>query len=93
MYSERIPYDGYAAYRQAFSEWLLDYPARTGRAEDCLVSYDVYLVTDRTPEPGSQGKPIPLERRNFMSYRAPFDSPCLLERAKKVASATTVSGG
>ena len=86
MYSERIPYDGYAVYRQAFSEWLLAYPERTGRPQDCLVSYEVYLVTDRSPEPGTGAQPTPLERRLFMSYRAPFDSPCLIERAKKIAS-------
>jgi hypothetical protein len=88
MYSERIPYDGYSAYRQAFQEWLLAYPERTGRAEDCLLSYDVYLVTDRTPEPGSGAEPAPLERQRFMSYSAPPDSPCLVERAKRVASAS-----
>jgi len=93
MYSERIPYDGYAAYRQAFSEWLLAYPARTGRTADCLLSYDVYLVTDRSPEPGTRALPTALERRRFMSYSAPSDSPCLLARAKKIASAETVSGG
>jgi hypothetical protein len=91
MYSERIPYDGYAAYRQAFSEWLVAYPERTGRAQDCLVSYDVYLVTDRTPEPGSGSQPAPLERQRFMSYAAPLDSPCLLERAKQIAGAQSVS--
>lgn len=91
MYSERIPYDGYADYRQAFSEWLLAYPTRTGRAEDCLLSYEVYLVTDRTPEPGSGAEPAPLDRQRFMSYSAPLDSPCLVERAKRVASATSVN--
>ncbi|HET7540281.1 MAG TPA: hypothetical protein VFK05_10440, partial [Polyangiaceae bacterium] len=91
MYSERIPYDGYSAYRQAFSEWLLAYPERTRRAEDCLLSYDVYLVTDRTPEPGSGAQPAPLERQRFMSYSAPADSPCSLERAKRVASAASVN--
>ncbi|HKO49083.1 MAG TPA: hypothetical protein VJV79_15230 [Polyangiaceae bacterium] len=85
MYSERVPNDGYAAYRSAFSEWLLAYPERTGRAEDCLLSYDVYLVTDRTPEPGTQAQPTPLERRRFMSYVAPFDSPCRLGPVKKIA--------
>jgi hypothetical protein len=93
MYSERIPYDAYAAYRTAFSEWLLAYPARTGRAEDCLLSYDVYLVTDRTPEFGSHGKSTPLDRQRFMSYSAPYDSPCRLGRARKVASVAAVSGG
>jgi hypothetical protein len=93
MYSERIPYDGYAAYRTAFSEWLLANPERTGRAQDCLLSYDVYLVTDRSPEPGTGAQPTPLERRLFMSYVAPSDSPCRTERAKKVASASAISGG
>ncbi|HEX3850346.1 MAG TPA: hypothetical protein VHW01_05230, partial [Polyangiaceae bacterium] len=93
MYSDRIAYDGFAAYRQAFQEWLLAYPQRTGHAEDCLVSYDVYLVTDRTPEIGSHGKPTPLDRQRFMSYNAPYDSPCQLVRAKKVASVATTSGG
>jgi hypothetical protein len=93
MYSERIPYDGYAVYRTAFAEWLLAYPQRTGRAEDCLLSYDVYLVTDRTPELGSHAKPTPLDRQRFMSYSAPFDSPCRLGRARKVASVERTSGG
>jgi hypothetical protein len=93
MYSERIPYDGYSAYRQAFSEWLLAYPERTGRAQDCLLSYEVHLVTDRSPEPGTEGQPTPLDRRRFMSYSAPFDSPCLLERAKRIASSATANGG
>jgi len=87
MYSERIPYDGYANYRQAFAEWLVAYPDRTRRAEDCLLSYDVYLVTDRTPEPGSQAEPTPLERKRFMAYVAPSDSPCRVEHAKHLASA------
>ena len=90
MYSERIPYDGYAAYRTAFAEWLLAYPERTGRAGDCLLSYDVYLVTDRTPEPGTRAPPTPLERTRFMSYVAPLDSPCRLAPTKKIA--TTASG-
>ena len=93
MYSERIPYDGYAVYRQAFSEWLIAYPERTGRAEDCLLSYDVYLVTDRSPEPGTQAAPSPLEHQRFMTYSAPFDSPCRLGAAKKVANYKPASSG
>ncbi|MET0792051.1 MAG: HTTM domain-containing protein [Polyangiaceae bacterium] len=91
MYSERIPYDGYAAYRQAFSEWLLAYPERTGHAEDCLLSYDVYLVTDRSPEPGTHAQPTPLDHQRFMNYSAPFDSPCRLGPAKKAASVKSAS--
>ena len=93
MYSDRIGYDGFGAYRQAFQEWLLAYPLRTGHPEDCLVSYDVYLVTDRTPEFGTHEKPAPLDRQRFMSYNAPYDSPCQLSRAKKVASLARANGG
>ncbi|HKY36178.1 MAG TPA: hypothetical protein VJN18_09580, partial [Polyangiaceae bacterium] len=50
MYSDRIANAGYAAYRPAFSEWLLDYPKRTGRLEDCLLSYEVYFVSDQSPQ-------------------------------------------
>jgi hypothetical protein len=73
MYSDRIGGVGYAAYRQAFGEWLLAYPERTGRAEDCLLAYEVYLVTDKSPAPGELPWPTPLERKRFMSYRAPLD--------------------
>jgi hypothetical protein len=76
MYSERIPNVGYAAYRQAFTEWLLAYPERTKRTQDCLVKFDVYFVSDTTPPPGSRGAPTPLERTSFMTYRAPHDGPC-----------------
>ncbi|HEX2671333.1 MAG TPA: hypothetical protein VHM25_10705 [Polyangiaceae bacterium] len=92
MYSERIPYDAYAVYRQAFSEWLIAYPERTRHPGDCLMGYDVYLVTDKTPEPGSGNQPAPLDRQRFMSYSAPLDSPCRVEYNKRVASATNVSG-
>ena len=76
MYSERISSTSYAAYRQAFSEWLVAYPQRTRRPEDCLLSYDVYLVTDQSPVWGATSKPKPLERQRFMTYSAPYDSPC-----------------
>lgn len=76
MYSERISSVNYAAYRQAFSEWLIAYPERTGRAQDCLLSYEVYLVTDQSPALGTYGQPTPLDRQSFMTYRAPRDGTC-----------------
>jgi hypothetical protein len=76
MYSERLPNTGYAAYRQAFSEWLQAYPERTGHKEDCLLSYDVYFVTDQTPPFGSGGQPTPGEKTRFMNWVAPWDSSC-----------------
>jgi len=89
MYSERIPNEGYAAYRQAFSEWLLAYPARTHRDEDCLLSYDVYLVTDQSPAPGALPSPTPRDRQRFMTYSAPFDSPCRAVRSRRPARPAT----
>ncbi len=80
MYSERIANAGYASYRQAFSEWLLAYPQRTGRAQDCLLSYDVYLVTDASPLPGTGAAPTPVSRQRFMTYRAPAGDDCRPQR-------------
>lgn len=76
MYSDRIGTQGYAAYRQAFEEWLLAYPERTGRPEDCLLTYEVYLVSDRSPAPGALPWPTPVGRERFMSYRAPSRGTC-----------------
>lgn len=76
MYSERIANVRYSAYRQAFSEWLLAYPQRTRRPEDCLLSYEVYWINDQSPAPGEAPVPKPLTRQRFMSYSAPWDSPC-----------------
>ena len=76
MYSDRIAFDGYAVYRQAFLEWLLAYPQRTGRAHDCLIAFDAYYVTDESPAPGSGNGPVKRERTRFMQYTAPTDSAC-----------------
>jgi len=93
MYSDRIPYEGYAAYRQAFTEWLTAYPERTGHPEDCLMSFDVYLVTDRSPAIGSHEEPTPVDRQRFMSYTAPYDSTCRTLLGKKVSSVAAPRGG
>jgi hypothetical protein len=81
MYSDRIAQPGYAAYRQAFQEWLLAYPQRTGHGGDCLVSFEVYLVIDQSPPPGS-ARPTPLRRERFMHYRAPYGGPCKRLKSK-----------
>ena len=76
MYSDRIGTEGYAAYRQAFADWLLAYPERTGHPEDCLLSYEVYLVTDKSPDLGASPWPTPVDRQRFMTYRAPQNGTC-----------------
>jgi hypothetical protein len=91
MYTERIANQNYAAYRQALGEWLLAYPERTGRKEDCLLGYRVYFVADRSPELGSIEPAKPSERTQFMSYSAPHDSPCRALVPKKPRG-PTVSG-
>lgn len=39
-------------YYQAFQEWILNYPRRTGRAEDTIVSFEAFLVEHDSPPPG-----------------------------------------
>jgi hypothetical protein len=75
MYSDRIASPNYAAYRTAFTEWLLRFPERTGRRADCLTSFDVYVVNDQSPAPGQTG-PTPLHRERFMQYVAPVGGDC-----------------
>jgi hypothetical protein len=77
MYSDRIADPGYAPYRTAFLEWLLAYPERTGKPADCLTSFDVYLITDESPAPGTGLSPKPSKRERFMQYKAPADSKCM----------------
>jgi hypothetical protein len=76
MYSDRIAYPAYAAYHQALHEWLLNYPTRTGRREDCLLSYDAYFISDASPALGSNAPPRPVKRERFLYFRAPKDSEC-----------------
>jgi hypothetical protein len=89
MFSDRIATDYFAPYRQAFSEWLLAYPDRTGDPRDCLLSYEVYWVSDRTPEFGSDASPVPAERNRFMSYTAPSDGTCRPAKKESLPSAVT----
>ena len=91
MYTERIANPNYAAYRQALGEWLLAYPERTRHKDDCLLGYRVYFVADRSPDLGSSELAKPSERKLFMSYSAPHDSPCRALVPKKPAG-PTVSG-
>jgi hypothetical protein len=76
MYSDRIAMQQYSAYRQAFLEWILAYPKRTGRPQDCLTSFGVYYVTDRTPAPGTHAAPAPGQRTQFMEYAEPANGSC-----------------
>jgi hypothetical protein len=76
MYSDRIALPEYEAYRQAFLEWLVAYPMRTRRPTDCLLSLEVYYVTDRSPNLGSHGPPTPVDRVKVMTYTASAAGTC-----------------
>ena len=43
---------------------------------DCLLTYEVYLVTDRSPDLGALPWPTPLERTRFMTDLAPHGGTC-----------------
>jgi Vitamin K-dependent gamma-carboxylase len=76
MYSDRIAMKEYEAYRQAFLEWLIAFPERTHRPSDCLLSLDVFYVTDRSPDLGSRTSPTPVDRVKVFSYVAPASGTC-----------------
>ncbi|HVT09833.1 MAG TPA: DCC1-like thiol-disulfide oxidoreductase family protein [Polyangia bacterium] len=64
-YSQRLPEQG--AYNQAFIEWMLRYPERTGRAEDRILRFDAYVVEQDSPPPG-ETTPRNIRTRKFLSY-------------------------
>ena len=49
-YARQIPER--AVYHQAFLEWLLRYPERTGDARDKIVAFDATVIDDDSPPPG-----------------------------------------
>jgi vitamin K-dependent gamma-carboxylase-like protein len=64
-YSVRIP--DQIAYHQAFLEWILRYPDRTGRPEDRIVKFDAYRLSNDSPPPG-ETEPRNFRKRVFLSY-------------------------
>jgi predicted DCC family thiol-disulfide oxidoreductase YuxK len=64
-YSGRIADQG--AYQNAFKEWILRYPDRTGNPKDRIVKFDAYLVEDDSPPPG-ETKPRNVRSRLFLHH-------------------------
>jgi hypothetical protein len=64
-YSSRIPFT--QAYWGALQEWILAYPRRTGRAEDRIVSFEVWIVEDDSPPPG-ETQPRNVRSRVFLRF-------------------------
>jgi Vitamin K-dependent gamma-carboxylase len=52
QYAGRIV--SWPVYNQAFQEWILRYPERTGRPADHIVSFKVFKVEDDSPPPGER---------------------------------------
>jgi predicted DCC family thiol-disulfide oxidoreductase YuxK len=64
-YSQRLPEQG--AYNQAFIEWILRYPERTGRVQDRIIRFDAYTVEQDSPPPG-QTTARNIRTHKFLSY-------------------------
>jgi hypothetical protein len=64
-YSQRLPEQG--VYNQAFLEWILRYPDRTGRRQDRIVRFDAYKVEQDSPPPGETA-PRNVRHTKFLSY-------------------------
>jgi hypothetical protein len=54
-------------YFQALQEWILRYPARTGRSEDRIASFEVLVVEDDSPPLGEKA-PRNLRARQLFKY-------------------------
>jgi len=67
-YQLRIP--SMPAYHQALLEWILRYPERTGRPQDTLVSFDMWLLEHASPKPG-ETTPTDVRRRRLLEWRLP----------------------
>ena len=64
-YSVRIPDQG--VYHQAFLEWILRYPIRTGHPGDRIVRFDAYKIENDSPPPG-ETSPRNTRKQVFLSY-------------------------
>ena len=64
-YSVRIPDQG--VYQQAFLEWILRYPIRTGHPGDRIVRFDAYKIENDSPPPG-ETSPRNTRKQIFLSY-------------------------
>ena len=62
------------AYDQALLEWMLHYPERTGREQDTLVSFDVWLLGHTSPAPG-ETTPTNVQRQRILQWVQPPPAP------------------
>ena len=71
-YSVRIP--DQAVYHQAFLEWILRYPIRTGHPGDRIIRFDAYKIENDSPPPG-ETSPRNLRKQIFLSYPSKSRQP------------------
>jgi predicted DCC family thiol-disulfide oxidoreductase YuxK len=71
-YQLRIP--TMPVYQQALLEWMLRYPERTGREQDTLVSFDIWLLEHASPKPG-ETTPTDVQSRRVMQWVQPPPPP------------------
>ncbi len=64
-YSVRIP--DQSVYQQAFLEWILRYPLRTGNPGDRIVRFDAYKIENDSPPPGETWSRN-VRKQIFLSY-------------------------
>jgi predicted DCC family thiol-disulfide oxidoreductase YuxK len=57
----RLPDAG--VFHQAFIEWILRYPDRTGNPNDTITKFDAYVVEQRSPKPDELEPTNPNQRR------------------------------
>jgi hypothetical protein len=72
QYVTRLPW--WPAYNQAFQEWVLRYPERTGRKEDEIVSFKAFKVEDDSPPPG-ETEPTNRRATLMLEYPPPPPAP------------------
>jgi len=49
-------------YHQAFVEWVLRYPERTGEPNDTITRFDAYVVEQQSPKPDETAPSHPRKR-------------------------------
>jgi hypothetical protein len=59
-YTLRLPDAG--VYHQAFVEWILRYPERTGDSKDTITRFDAYVVEQQSPKPDETAPSHPRKR-------------------------------
>ena len=68
-YSVRIPDQG--VYQQAFLDWILRYPERTGHPGDRIVRFDAYKIENDSPPPGETSPATSRNRSFFRILKRP----------------------